>query len=287
MSSSVRYAMFFTVSSENEHRSRANSRALKGLPCWALAAWLVALGSADAGIISNSSFETVPGAASGEGLLPSDWQRVEIPPPYNTPDTYSNDGSYGLAPSEFGNFTGVTAFDGIRFVAGGAFGRLQGSAPGGESFGTVLITTLTAGASYQLDAVLHQALRSDLNHPGGYDVFLATENSSLAVQNATLLGSLDPTSSFADGRVARSLTLTAPAGSASPPFLFFSPYGGPAAFVGDPVTYPGLDAANLDLAPANVPEPTSLALWGVLALGCTIATSRRRRTDPARLWTRE
>jgi hypothetical protein len=109
------------------------------LPRWALAIWLFTLGSVDAGIISNFSFEDVPGAFTGQALLPSGWQQVAIPPPYNTPDTYTNDGSYGLSPyglstSSFNNFTGVTASDGIRFVAGAAFGRLQGSAPGGESF---------------------------------------------------------------------------------------------------------------------------------------------------------
>jgi hypothetical protein len=232
--------------------------------------------TADAGMISNFSFETVPGATSGEGLLPTGWVQVAIPAPYNTPDTWSNDGSYGLPPSYVGNFTGVTAPDGIRWVAGGAFGRLQGANPSGESFGTTV--ALTPGAQYQLDVSLHQALRSDINNPGGYDVFLANANTFSDVLTATLLGSLAPTTSFGDSWVLRTLIFTAPADSASRPFLFFSPYGLRASnFLGDPVTYPGLDAANLNLASANVPEPGSLALWGLSAIAGAAWTSRCRR----------
>jgi hypothetical protein len=144
-----------------------------------------------------------------------------------------------------------------------------------------VFTPLTAGAQYQLDVMLHQAWRADLNHPGGYDLFLATANTISAVQNATLLGTLNPTSSFDDGWVQRSLTFTAPADSASRLFLFFSPYGlTSSAFLGDPVTYPGLDAANLALAPTSVPEPGSLAMWSLTAVAGAAWTSRRYRRSP-------
>jgi hypothetical protein len=55
---------------------------------------LLALGSPARGdFITNGSFETVPGTGpgfQGQALLPTGWLQVT-----STPDTYSNDGSYG------------------------------------------------------------------------------------------------------------------------------------------------------------------------------------------------
>src|SRR5205085_7989172 len=109
-------------------------------------------------------------------------------------DNYLNDGNYGLFPSVLGNFPDVTAFDGIRWVAGGAFGRSAGGLIGNaESFGTTLTATLAPGQAYQLDAHLHQALRADLNNPGAYDVYLASANTPAGIGGADLLGTLAPT----------------------------------------------------------------------------------------------
>ena len=49
---------------------------------------------ANANLIRNASFEDIPGAAFGQGIMPSEWVIAN-----SSPDTYSNDGSYGLAPS--------------------------------------------------------------------------------------------------------------------------------------------------------------------------------------------
>ncbi len=105
---------------------------------------------AQANLITNASFEVVPNNNTGQGILPSNW--VNIPPPTPTADTYSNDGSYGVAPSAYGNFTGVTAKDGIRWVAGW-------SSAGQESFGQFLGSSLTANTDYAMSGWLHQAVR--------------------------------------------------------------------------------------------------------------------------------
>jgi hypothetical protein len=209
--------------------------------------------------ITNGSFEMVPGTGpgfQGQTLMPTGWPTV-----VSTPDTYSNDGSYGLPPGGFGNFPGVTAFDGIRWVAGSAFGRTATNPMvGGESFGTFLTAPLTAGTTYRLDARLYQALRPDLDNPGGYHLFLAANAADQ--NNATLVGAIAPTTGV-DAWEARSLAFVAPSDAAARPFLIFSPYQSTAGNA-----YPGLDAVSLNPAgpAAAVPEPTSLTLAGLGAL---------------------
>ncbi len=225
-------------------------------------------GTAESAIITNGSFETVPSGATGQGILPSGWLNAPIIVP--GADTYSNDGSYGLAPSDFGNFTGVIAFDGIRWVAGSAFGRLSTSTTvGGEAFGTTLAMALTPGTAYQLDAHLYQALRSDLNNPGGYHLFLASDNSAAGLAAATLLGALAPTTTGVGAWEARSLGFVAPLDAASRPFLVFAPYQ---ATAGN--TYPGIDAVVLSAS--AIPEPSSLALFVLASTG--LMAFRRRNT---------
>src|SRR5262245_61948748 len=90
-------------------------------------------------LLTNPDFEQVPGNQQGQGILPSDW--LEVQP---SVDTYSNDGSYGLPPNGFGNFTGVTAFSGIRWV--GAWSSIP------EIFGQTMPAPLVPGRSYVLRA---------------------------------------------------------------------------------------------------------------------------------------
>lgn len=87
-----------------------------------------------ADLLVNPSFETVPSSETGQGFLPSDFVSAASIDP--GADTYSNDGSYGLTPAAFGNFPGLTAQDGIRWVAGADFGTTS------EAFGQALSTPL-------------------------------------------------------------------------------------------------------------------------------------------------
>jgi hypothetical protein len=107
---------------------------------YAVLAALVALPSY-ANLIRNPSFEMIPGPVVGQGILPSEWIQLGSVPP--VADTYSSDGSYGLLPADLGNFPGVTAFDGIRWVAGGSGGIPAAPVP--EEFGQVLTTPLFLG----------------------------------------------------------------------------------------------------------------------------------------------
>ena len=229
---------------------------------WFAAVSLIALVSlsatAHASFITNGSFETVPNGTRDQGLLPSGWfQASGISP---GADTYSNDGSYGLNPGDFGNFPGVTAFDGIRWVAGASVAGF-----GDESFGTKLTMTLTPGQEYMLQAHLYQAIRSDLDNPGAYRLSLSDGSTTVS------LGSLAPTTGI-NAWEARSLTFTAPTDASSRPFLIFTPYRTTAG-----IAYPGLDDVSLH---SVVPEPASLtlvALGAVLSLAVSTHRGRRRK----------
>jgi hypothetical protein len=211
---------------------------------------LATAGLANANMITNASFENVPDGSTGQGILPSNW--VNIPPPSPTADTYSNDGSYGLAPGAYGNFPGVTAKDGIRWVAGW-------SAAGQESFGQWLGSTVTAGMQYTMSGWVHQAVRSDLNNPGGYEIYL-TNTPGVHTQ---YLGFLGPTASVAAGWQQFSFGFTATTAMSSLGFLEFAPIA-----TGNGAAYPGLDHVSL----VPVPGAALLAM-----LGLTIAGERLRR----------
>lgn len=258
-----------------QYKRGAKSLMVLGRMTFFLVPTLWTAGVAQASLIGNGSFENVPGTGPGfqdQGLMPSGW-----PTASGTPDTYSNDGSFGLSPADFGNFPGITAFDGIRWVAGFSNGRTAAlTSIGGEAFGTGLVSALSAGATYTIQAMLIQALRGDLNNPGGYDVFLATGNTAGGLAGAVLLGGLAPTTGIG-GWESRSLSFVAPADAAARGFLIFAPYQ---AGVGGS-SYPGIDAVSLNSDAGAVPEPASVAymLVGAAGLGwlCRSRKFTRRR----------
>lgn len=227
----------------------------------ALAALLFFAGSAQANLIRNASFELVPDTQTGQGILPSDWLQFAPDP---GADTYSNDGSYGLLPEVNGNFTGVTAFDGIRFVAGWSI------VP--ESFGQFLTTALTPGTEYTISAFLRQAKRADLANPGTYEVGLA-ENAGLA--GFTLVGQFALTTGL-DAWEATSFSFIAPTAASILPVLVLRPIGSAQG-----TGYPGLDLISLTAVPAaTVPEPSSLVLLGLgLCLALAFRLPRRRTPE--------
>src|SRR5437762_10515662 len=106
-----------------------------------LCAWLSCASAFAADtLLRNGSFEATPCITpcnQAPWVMPSDWV-----PLLWFPSTYSNDGSYGLAPDAYGNFTGATAQDGLRWVAGWS------KSP--EVFGQVLTTPLIPGHNYVL-----------------------------------------------------------------------------------------------------------------------------------------
>jgi hypothetical protein len=201
-----------------------------------------------ASFITNGSFETFSGPPIlGQGFLPDPW----VTGPFPGADTYSNDGSFGLTPGAVGNFPGVTAYDGIRFVAGWS------AVP--EPFGQPLASPLVAGAIYNITGALHQALRADIDHPGGYNVYAAT---GLFDASPLFLVSTGATTNDTAWEPF-SVNFTAPAGVDSKLFLLFIPFE-----TGSGPAYPGFDAFSVADATV-VPAPAALPLFatGLGALG--------------------
>jgi Thrombospondin type 3 repeat len=189
-------------------------------------------GAARANLLRNPSFEQTPCVTPcnrDQGFMPSDWLTLNV-----TPDTYSNDGSYGLPPSGFGNFTGATAQDGIQWVAGWSAAV--------EIFGQILTTPLIPGQEYTLSAYLREAVRGDLAHPGTYQIEL-WEAANMAADKI-VVGSFQPLIANQDAWELRTLAFTAPTGADTHPVLAFRPLGSGAGSA-----YPGID--NLVLEPVD------------------------------------
>ncbi len=207
-----------------------------------------------ANLITNGSFEAPAGFAVGQqGVMPPSWVVTNV-----TPDLYSTDGSFGLSPNAFGNFPGVTAQNGLGWVAGWSLYP--------ESFAQNVGTLLTPGVEYQIGGYLRQALRSGLDSPGAYDILL---NSSNSLTGSVAVARWAPTTD-ANSWEFRTATFTAPLNANDLPWLIFRPYDG-----GSLTTYPGLDNVTL----IAVPEPSSIALLSTILVSL-IATSlsRNRRT---------
>jgi len=211
--------------------------------------------SASANLLENPSFEATPCTTpcnQDQGVLPSDWLLLNI-----TPDTYSNDGSYGLDPSLLDNFTGATAQDGIRWVAAWSAGA--------EMFGQTLASPLISGREYTISAYLREAVREDLAHPGTYQIELWDALDVSADQ--LVLGIFQPLVDNQEAWELRTLTFIAPVGSEGHPILAFRPLGSAAGN-----SYPGIDNINL------VPEPTALVFlgFGLAAVAVSRLSSKRR-----------
>lgn len=166
-------------------------------------------------LIANADFEQVPGNQPGQGILPSGW--VVVTP---SPDTYSNDGSFGLPPNGFNNFPGVTAFSGIRWVAGWS------AIP--EVFGQTLAAPLVPGREYVLRGHLRIAERQDLRGAGTFDISLRAQG-----QQPITVGRRGDYVTYGTGWVERELRFTAPAGADVRPLIAFLPVApGASSYIG-------------------------------------------------------
>lgn len=193
---------------------------------------LVSPACAGTNLLRNPGFEETTGPVFGEGIMPSEWTVIQV-----TPDTYSNDGSYGLPPWLFGNFEGVVAHGGIRWIAGWS---LAVEVPGQH-----LTEPLVPGKTYRLSGFLHQAHRADLAFPGAYELRLAP---GAGLQDSVVLGTWAPTAT-ADQWEYRSIDVVAPPEAASLPWLLLVPYVAAAGSA-----YPGVD----DVALVEVTCPADL-----------------------------
>jgi hypothetical protein len=194
---------------------------------------------AKANLLTNGSFEAPSGFAQAtQGVMPPAWNGTN-----HTPDLFSTDGSFGLSPTQFNNFTGVTAQHGLGWVAG--YSGLS------EAFGQQLATMLAPNEPYAFNGYVIQATRPDLDVTGAYDILL---NSTNSLAGAVLVATLDPTTN-ANNWELRSETFTAPANAGSLPWIIFRSYAsGPGA------SYPGLDNASLTAV-----APSGVALFDVEA----------------------
>jgi hypothetical protein len=208
------------------------------LCCWMIAIMGVLSQTASANLLRNPSFEQAPCTTpcnQDQAFMPSDWLSLNV-----TPDTYSNDGSYGLPPGGFGNFTGATAQDGIRWVAGWSL------IP--EVFGQVLSAPLIPEQEYTLSAYLREAVRADLAHPGTYQIEL-WDSTNFFSADKIVLGSLLPLIANQNAWELRTLTFTAPSGATTHTVLAFRPLGS-----AEGEAYPGIDNVVLEaFSPVNQP----------------------------------
>lgn len=211
----------------------------------------------EASILNNESFEAVPGPAYSQGILPSDYATAAGPFIVGA-DTYSNDGSYGLFPSDFGNFPGVSAEDGIRFVAAADFG-------GGvrEAFGQLLSVPLTPNALYRFSGFVQESPRLG---NGGYELLLSP---SISMFDAGIVsvGLIGPTTTES-GWELRTLDFTAPVNANQLSYIIFSPYSS-----SPNGAYIGLDNLSLTV----VPEMPSWGLIGIVCVPAMLFIARRRR----------
>jgi len=175
-------------------------------------------------LLRNPGFEDVPDNTQTQGIMPLEWLLI-----FSSPDTYSNDGSYGLPPTTGGNFTGVTAHEGIRWIAGWTLA--------GETPGQLLTNPLTPGERYRISAYLHQGQRADFAFPGAYEILL---NDGPDLLTPVSLGAW-PQTETSDQWEFRTLTFVAPEDAATLPYLLLQPYFGD---VGS-AAYPGIDCIEL------------------------------------------
>ncbi len=209
-------------------------------------------------IFSNASFETVPsldGSQLDQGYLPSQWtSAADIVP---GADSFGEDGLYGLLPSGASHFTGRTARDGQRWVAGAdfIFAKEAIAQPG----------TLVPNQAYTWSASL---LRSQIyTSPGGWNLALAS-TADVLDPNLTVVASLAGTSD-SDNWVDRSVTFNAPANVLSFSYLVLVPRSDDS---GVP-TYVAID----HMALTAVPEPGETTLACGVLLGGMMVVRRLRR----------
>ncbi|MGD9690366.1 MAG: hypothetical protein AB7K52_13895 [Phycisphaerales bacterium] len=136
-------------------------------------------------ILRNPGFELPSFPLYGSGLLPDQWGNIN-PPPF-VPDTYSEDGFYGLFPFDGGNFTGIEAHGGSRFIAGRARGEGFSQLVDGFEQGihTDSESGLRGGVRYRLSGWMLLSTGFGWTGPGTYDVHVVDIN-----EQSTLVGSL-------------------------------------------------------------------------------------------------
>lgn len=215
---------------------------------------------AHSALFANASFETVPGMAFGQGLLPSNW--LDSTNTFPGADTYSMDDTYGLTVGSFNHFNSpFAAYDGNRWLAGGAF-------PTGEREGIsqLLPITLVPGQQYEFKAAVTYTTLFGGTPPaaGGWELMLSPDT-TFTNAGAVSLGLLPAT--MLDVWQLRSITFNAPPNANALPYLLLVPY---TATPGQ-LAYSGIDGP-LSIA---VPEPAAL----FLALSALLFTGRsvRRR----------
>ncbi len=205
-----------------------------------------AASAASANLLTNGSFEDA-GVSGWTG-----WGG-----PSSRMNVYNDDGANGHnLPGAFGNFSGVLAASGDQFVAGLA------NVGGVGWISQVLSAPLQAGQTYRASALLHQALRVDLDVPSSYTVVLSLDTS---LSGAVVMGTFTPTVSSGEGWVSRALDFVAPGNALDLTTFTLVAH----QVTGQTNSYAGLDAVELN----PVPEPFSVA---GLALGGLWMAKRKR-----------
>lgn len=216
----------------------------------------------------NPSFESVDSASQGQGILPSEWLSAATIVP--GADTYSTDGSFGLAPGAFSHFAGDIAQDGVRWVAGAWFG--DGNH---EAIAQLLTSSLVPLQDYHLTGFLHQDVSSGYNNSGGYELVLSPSTSA-SDPSAVLIGRFAATIGL-DTWQARTLDFTAPVNAASLPYLILKPFS-ESPTLG---AYPGIDNLTLTVNTQVVPAPATIYTAVEIAFPTVVGHAYQVQSTPS------
>jgi len=135
----------------------------------------------------------------------------------NTAFWFDVGAGFGFGRDFYGDFSGVTAHDGHEWVAALAYAAINDYG----AWGQTLSATLQPGQQYVVSGWLHQAVRTDIDKSGGFDVLLNNTNSLTGAVTVAHLGDTTGDTTW----MYFVSTFTAPADANDRPWVIFKVTG--------------------------------------------------------------